>query len=115
MTKTIFTKSYNFARVAPSLSSDLHILLHICDTSNYDYQAHTIFRVCLIDFQLNTDFPSQFCVFYRKIKDRFLKKKKKKKKKLFKRAKTQRVFFFLKTIGSNNSYTLIENDFRFLR
>ena len=24
----------------------------------------TIFRFCLIDFQLNTDFPSQFCVFF---------------------------------------------------
>ena len=22
---------------------------------------------CLIDFQLNTDFPSQFCIFYHKI------------------------------------------------
>ena len=28
-----------------------------------DYLPHTIFRFYLIDFHLNTDFPSQFCVF----------------------------------------------------
>ena len=37
----------------------------MCDT--YDYLKHSTFRFNLIDFQLNTDFPSQFCVFYRKI------------------------------------------------
>ena len=37
------------------------------DTYNYDYLKHSTFRFNLIDFQLNTDFPSQFCVFYRKI------------------------------------------------
>ena len=34
-----------------------------CDTYNCDYLQHTTFCFYLIDFQLNTDFPSQFCVF----------------------------------------------------
>ena len=40
------------------------ILLHICDTHNYDYLPHTTFRFYLVDFQLNADFPSQFYVFF---------------------------------------------------
>ena len=40
----------------------------MCDTYNYcDYLKHSTFRFNLIDFQLNTDFPFQFCVFYSKI------------------------------------------------
>ena len=39
----------------------------MCDTYKCDYLKHSILRFNLIDFQLNTDFPSQFCVFYRKI------------------------------------------------
>ena len=38
----------------------------MCDTYNCDYLKHSTFRFNLIDFQL-TDFPSQFCVFCRKI------------------------------------------------
>ena len=38
----------------------------MCDTYNGDYLKHSTFRN-LIDFHLNTDFPFQFCVFYRKI------------------------------------------------
>ena len=34
------------------------------DAYNCDYLQHSIFRFNLIDFQLNTDFPSQFCVFF---------------------------------------------------
>ena len=37
------------------------------NTYNCDYLQHSTFRFNLIDFQLNTDFPSQFCVFYLKI------------------------------------------------
>ena len=43
---------------------NLKILLHICDTNNFDYLPYTIFCFCLNDFQLNTDFSSQFCIFY---------------------------------------------------
>ena len=35
----------------------------MCDTYNFDYLTHNKLRFNLIDFQLNTDFPSQFCVF----------------------------------------------------
>ena len=43
------------------------ILLHSCDTYNYDYLKYSTFRFNFIDFQLYIDFPFQFCVFYRKI------------------------------------------------
>ena len=33
----------------------------MCDTYNCDYLKHSTFRFNLIDFQLNTDFSSQFC------------------------------------------------------
>ena len=39
----------------------------MCDTYNRDYLQHNTFRFNLIDFQLNTDFSSQFYVFYHKI------------------------------------------------
>ena len=39
----------------------------MCDKYNCDYLKHSTFCFNLIDFQLNTDFLSQFCVFYRKI------------------------------------------------
>ena len=35
----------------------------MCDTYNCDHLKHSTFRFNLIDFQLNSDFPSQFCVF----------------------------------------------------
>ena len=35
----------------------------MCDTQNCNYLKHTTFRFNLIDFQLNTDFPSQFSFF----------------------------------------------------
>ena len=34
----------------------------MCDTYNCDYLKHSTFRFNSIDFQLNTKFPSQFCV-----------------------------------------------------
>ena len=38
-----------------------------CVTHNCDYPKHSTLRFNLIDFQLNTDFPSQFYVFYREV------------------------------------------------
>ena len=35
----------------------------MCDTYNCEYLKHSTFTFILIDFQLKTDFPSQFCVF----------------------------------------------------
>ena len=39
----------------------------MCGTYDCKYVKYSTFRFNLIDFQLNKDFPSQFCVFYRKI------------------------------------------------
>ena len=39
----------------------------MCDTNNCGYQQQNTFRFNLIDFQLNTDFPSQFYIFNLKI------------------------------------------------
>ena len=64
----------------------------------------TIFCFFLIDFWSNTDFPSQFESITNHLADRFLKKM------FLKRAKTRRLF--RKTIGSNNSFTLIEKQFQ---
>ena len=44
----------------------------MCDKYNCDYLQHSTFHFNLIDFQLNTDFPSQFHLAL--LKDRFLKK-----------------------------------------
>ena len=51
----------------------------MCDTYDCNYLTHTTFRFYFIDFQLNTDFPSQFCIFLLQnhlalLKDQFLKK-----------------------------------------
>ena len=35
----------------------------MCDAYHFDYRPHSTFRLYLIDFQLNTDFPLEFCVF----------------------------------------------------
>ena len=64
----------------------------MCDTYNCDYLKHSTLRFNLIDFQLNTDFPSQILRFLPQnhlasLKDQFLKKL------LIKRAKTRRLFF----------------------
>ena len=41
--------------------------MHLSDTYDCNYLQHTTFCFYLIDFQLDTDFPFQFCMFYRKI------------------------------------------------
>ena len=53
-----------FCKWLLNFSSNLKVLLHICDTYYLDYLTHTNFRFYIFDFQLNTDFPSQFCVFF---------------------------------------------------
>ena len=81
-----------------------HILLWLPD-------AHHILFL-LNRFSVKYRFSFQFGGFFYVesliLKDRFLKKM------LLKRAKT-RGLFFRKTMGSNNSFTLIENNFMFLR
>ena len=41
----------------------LKTLFHICDIYHWNYLPHTIFCFHLIDFQLYTDFLSQFCTY----------------------------------------------------
>ena len=53
-----------FVNLSLNLSKNL---LHICDRYNCDYLWHIIFCFHLIDFQLNTNFHSQFCVFKHKV------------------------------------------------
>ena len=82
----------------------------MCDTYNSDYLKHSTFRFNLIDFQFNTDFPFQFCVFYRKITQRHSVSQENAYKKSYNPSP-----FLHKTIGSDNSFTLIENNFRLFR
>ena len=82
----------------------------MCDTYNCDYMQHSIFHFNLIDFQLNTDFPSQFAFFTVKLPS--VTQRSVSQAYAFKKSKNT---FFRGTIDSNNSFTLIENNFRLLR
>ena len=84
--------------------------MHICDTYNCDYLQHTIFRFYLINFQLNTDFLSQFCVFT--VKSPSVTQRSVSQENAFKKRKHPVALFFRKTIGSNNSFNLIEKQFQ---
>ena len=84
----------------------------MCDTYNCDYLQHSTFRFHLTDFQLNTDFTSQFCVFT--VKSPSVTQRSVSQEYAFKKSKNLSPFF-RRTIGSNNSFTLIENNFWFLR
>ena len=91
------------------LSLNLTSLLHTCDTYNFDYLQHITFRFYLIDFQLNTDFPSQFCGFFT-VKSPSVTQRSVSYENAFKKSKNPSpLFFSCKTIGSNNSFTLIES------
>ena len=109
-----------------------HIIVIIYSTANF---------VNLIDFQLNTDFPSQFSFFT--VKSPSVTQRSVSQENAFKTSKNPSLFcfcflfcfvclfcfvlfsflFFLflfvclfcRPIGSNNSFTLIENNFWFLR
>ena len=61
----------------------------MCDRYHCAYLPHITFRFDLINYQLNTDFPTctQFCIFHRKITYRYTKIGFLIKKLLFKRAK----------------------------
>ena len=87
-------------------------LLHMCDTYNCDYLKHSTFRFKLIDFQLNTDFPSQVC--FLTVKSCSVTQRSVSQENAYKKSWNPSPFLH-KTVGSNNSFTLIENNFRFLR
>ena len=79
---TIYVNMWNLGQFRENLiscqyllnwNSNLTILLHMCDLYYCDYLQHSTFCFNMIDFQLNTDFPFQFCVFYRKVTWRYSK------------------------------------------
>ena len=84
----------------------------MCDTYKCDYLKHSTFQFNLINFPLNTDFPSQFCVF--SIKSHSVTQRSVSQENAYKKSQNPSPFLH-KTIGSDNSFTLIENNFRFLR
>ena len=76
----------------------------MCDTFHSDYLPYTTFRFYLISFQLNTDFPSQFCVFT--VKSFSVTQRSVSQENAFEKSKHPSPF--RKTIGLNNSFTLVE-------
>ena len=82
------------------------------DTYNRDYLSHTTFHFYLIDFELNTDSLPHFTFF--SVKSPSVTQRSVSKENAFKESKNL-LPFLCKTIGSNNSFTLIENNFRILR
>ena len=70
---------------------NLKILLHMCNTYNCDYLQQSTFRFNFIDFQLNTDFPCQFCVFA--VKSPSVTQRSVSQENAYKRAKNRRLFF----------------------
>ena len=82
--------------------------MHICDTYNCDYLLHTTFRFhFIIDFHLNTDYPSQVCVFT--VKSPSVTQRSVSQENAYKKSLNPSALFH-KTIGSYNSFTLIENN-----
>ena len=67
----------------------------MCDTYNCDYLPYTLFHLYLIDFLLNTDFPSNCCIFNHSITQKSVSQEN-----AFKKSKNQSAFV-RKTIGSN--------------
>ena len=63
----------------------------MCGTYNCDYLKHSTFHFNLIDFQLNTDSPSQFCVFT--VKTPSVTQRSVSQENAYKKAKTRRLFF----------------------
>ena len=85
-----------------------HTIVIICRTPRFCFYS--------IDFQLNADFPSQFYLFFFfTVKSLIsVNQRSVSQENAFKKSKTPSAFI-LKTIGSNNSFALFENNFRFLR
>ena len=63
----------------------------MCDTYIYDYLKHSTLRFNFIDFQLNTDFPFQLCVFT--VKSPSVTQRSVSQENAYKKSKTRRLFF----------------------
>ena len=120
---SVILKKYKFCehRKFGSISWDIDILsiiayikfeskiLHMCYSCYCNYCPHSKFFFYLINFQLNTDFPPQFCIF--RVKSLSITSRSFSQENSFKKSKNL-LAFLLKTIGSNNCFTLIENSFQ---
>ena len=84
----------------------------MCAIHNCDYLKHSTFSFNLTDFQLNTDFLPNFEFFT--VKSPSVTQRSVSQENAYKKSKNPSPFLH-KTIGSDNSFTLIENNFRFLR
>ena len=71
---------------------------------NYNYLKHSTFRFNFIDFQLYIDFPFQFCVFT--VKSPSVTQRSVSQENAYKKSLNPSPFLH-KTIGSDNSFTLI--------
>ena len=64
----------------------------MCNTIHCDYLPHTTFCFYLINFQFNTDFPSQFCIFFT-VKSSSVTQRLVSQENAFKKSKNPLVFF----------------------
>ena len=102
------------ARVDVGWSSNLRIFLHKCYSYNSFHRSRSKFCFNQIDFQLYTDFPLQFCVFFFSSKSLIVTQRSISQEIAFKKSKYPSPFLY-KTTDLNNSFTLIENNFRFFK
>ena len=79
----------------------------MCDTYNCDYLQHSTFR-----FSVKYRFPSPILRFFT-VKSPSVTQRSVSQEYAVKKGKNQ-LPFFRKTLGSNNYFTLIENNFKFL-
>ena len=108
-----FVKIWYFVNNCFNWTTNLKILLHMCGTYNCDYLQHSTFRFNLIDLELITDFTSQFYVLFI-VKSPSVTQRSVSQENDFKKSKNPSPFF-RRLMGSNNSFTLIEKNFWFLR
>ena len=108
-----FRENLIFCQQLINWSSNLPILLHMCDTYNCDYLQHSTFRFN-DRFLVKYRFPFPILrFFYRKI-TYSVTLRSVSQENAFKKSKNPSAFPPI-TICSNNSFTLIENNFWFLR
>ena len=108
---TLSTKSHTFNRYCTIMPFFLALAALLYVTHIIVIFCCTLHFVLLNQLQLNTDFPI-FAFFTVKLPS--VTKRSVSQENALQIAITYH-FFFCKTIGSNNSFTLIENNFRFLR
>ena len=98
-----FIKNWHFVNNCLIKVQIWKFFVHMWHISSWLSDAHHISFNYLMDFQLNTDFPSQFCIFCRKITKRYSKIT------FSRKCSWKEHFFPHKTIGSNNSNSQANN------